>query len=265
MESFELAFSDTERAATSTLQSATDLVKLAKQLQKASKEGNIAAIKRVQNKFNADLDALRQAVANAVQSWPFQDAEEEQYLNSQYAAELRSMASKLGLEIHERDGRLISHPSMVRILPSDRAVRIDKKQISTIRPSHLAGLLLDNQKKRSRYQSGAFLESLYRVYSDIVREESPDRLMKAGGRVVPLDRIYRLLTSLPGSSREYDRTDFARDLYNLDSSELKKTRSGAIVSFHASTATRSTRGLFSFVGPDGQDVQYYGVRFTEST
>ncbi len=48
MDSFEQAFSDTERAATSTLQSAAGLVSLAKQLQKAAKEGNIAAIKRVQ-------------------------------------------------------------------------------------------------------------------------------------------------------------------------------------------------------------------------
>ena len=80
---------------------------------------------------------------------------------------------------------------------------------------------------------------------------------------MPLDRIYRLLTSLPGINREYDRTDFARDLYNLDSSGLRRTRSGASVSFPASTGTRRPRGLFSFVGPDGRDVEYYGVRFTE--
>ena len=67
MGSFEQAFSDTERAATSTLQSAAGLVSLAKQLQKAAKEGNIAAIKRVQNRFNTDLDALRQPMADAVE------------------------------------------------------------------------------------------------------------------------------------------------------------------------------------------------------
>ncbi len=264
MDTFEQAFSDTERAATSALQSAAGLGSLAKQLQKAAREGNIAAIRRAQNRINTDLDALRQEVANAVETWPFRDEDEEQYLNNQYAAELRRVASERGLEIHERDGRLISHPSMVRILPGERAVRIDKKKTSTIRPSHLVELLLVNQKKPGRYQSDSFLESLYIVYSDIVKEESSDRLVKGGARVVPLDRMYRLLTSLPGISREYDRTDFARDLYNLDSSDLKRTKSGATVSFHASTATRSARGIFYFVGPDGRDVQYYGVRFTET-
>ena len=68
---------------------------------------------------------------------------------------------------------------------------------------------------------------------------------------------------MPGSSRDYDRSDFARAVYNVDASGAKRTRSGATVSFPSSTGTRSSRGLFSFVGPDGQDVQYYGIRFTE--
>ncbi len=222
------------------------------------------SMRQTQNRFNTDLDALRQEVANAVETWPFRDEDEEQYLNNQYAAELRRVASERGLEIHERDGRLISHPSMVRILAGDRAVRIDRKKTSTIRPSYLAELLLVNQKKPGRYQSGAFLESLYNVYSDIVKEESSDRLVKGGGRVVPLDRMYRLLTSLPGINREYNHTDFARDLYDLDSSDLKRTKSGATVSFPASTGPFSPRGLFSFVDPDGRDVEYYGIRFTEA-
>ncbi len=264
MNSFEQAFSDTERAATTTRKSAEGLVSLAKQLQKAAKEGNISAIKRVQTRLNSDLDALRQEVANAVEIWPFREEDEEQYLNNQYSAELRHAASERGLSIQERDGRLISHPSIVRVIPSDRAVRIDKKKLSTIRPSHLAGVLLENQKKPARYQSARFLEALYTVYSDIVKEGSSDRMLEGGSRVVPLDRIYRLQTSLPGASREYDRTDFARDLYILDASGPKQTRNGATVDFPSSTGAKSSTGLFPFVGPDGQDVQYYGVRFTEA-
>ena len=175
MDSFEQAFSDTERAAISTQKSATALVTLAKQLQKAAKEGNIAEIKRLQNRFNAE--------------------------------------KKPGL---------------------------------------------------TQSQNRAFLESLYSVYSDIVREDNSGtgRMdFKGSGRVVPLDRIYRLSTSLPGISIEYDRTEFARRLYFLDSNGPKQTRRGAIVDFSSSTGTRSSKGLFSFVGPDGQDVTYYGIRF----
>ncbi len=265
MNRFEQAFSDTESIAEVTAKSATDLAKLAKELRKAAKEGNIAAIKRTQEKLNAARMALEQAVANAVQSWPFQDHEEEQYLRDGYSAELRRAASERGLEIHERDGRLICHPSIVRILPGARAVKIDKKQTKAIRPSHLLGLLYENQKKPGRYPVDRFLGALYARYLDIILEDSSSRLVKGvQERVVPLDRIYKQFTSLPGTTLEYATTDFARDIYRLETSGQTTTRSGASVSFPASTGTRSAKGLFTFVGPDGQDVQYYGVRFTEA-
>ena len=96
----------------------------------------------------------------------FRNRRRRKYLKTQYAAELRQTAQEKGLDIYERDGRLIAPPSMVRVLPGELAVRIDRKQTSTIRPSYLAELLLENQKKPVRYQSGAFLEAIYNVYSD---------------------------------------------------------------------------------------------------
>ncbi len=264
MDRLERAFRDTERVADATLKAATDLAKLAKQLQKAAKEGNITSIKRTQDRLNAQLGGLGKEVANAAGSWPFEDEEEEQYLKEGYASELRHAASEQGLEIHERDGRLISHPSIVRVLPGDRSVKIDRKKISTIRPSHLVGILIENQKKPAKYRSMPFLQALYRVYQELVTDESPDRLMKGGaGRVVRLDRVYKLFTSLPGSSRDYTPTDFARDIYLLETSGPAEPKAGVTASFPASTGTRGTRGVFAFIGPDGREVQYYSVRFTE--
>ena len=266
MGQFEQAFADAEEAAAGAVKSAASLGRLAKQLEKAAKEGNIAAIKREQAKFSTALEELNHAVEGAVSSWPFLEEEEQQYLRDGYSAELSEAASARGLSIHERDGRLIASPSIVRVLPSDRAVRIDRKQVSAIRPSTLVGLLLENQKKPGTYRSEVFLEALYKVYKvymELVREDSGGRLMKGTpGRVVPLSMVYTLFTSLPGSDREYTRTDFARDLYLLDTSGVTTTKSGAAVSFPASTGTRRAADLFTFVDSDGRDVQYYGIRFT---
>ena len=56
--------------------------------------------------------------------------------------------------------------------------------------------------------------------------------MKGGpGRVVPLARIYRLFTSMPGSGRDYTPMDFARDLYQLETSGVTKAKSGAYCLF----------------------------------
>ena len=263
MVDFEEGFRDAERAAATMLDSVGDLTKLARQLQKAAREGSIGGMKKVQERLDGALSSVSQATFNATQSWPFKDTDEEKYLSGSYADELRRVASERGLTIHEQDGRLVSHPSILRILPGDRAVRVDKKRVSTIRPSYLASLLLENQKKAGRYESARFLESLYNVYVDIVRDVSADLAGSGGfGTVVPLDRIYRLFTSLPGSNREYDRTDFARDVYLLDVNGPRSTRKGATVSFPSSTGARSAKGLFTFVGPDGRDVAYYGIRFS---
>ncbi len=264
MASFEQAFSEMERAAATTAKSAANLARLAKALEKAAKDGNIAAAKRAQASMDEAVSALRQEVANSVDSWPFGDDEEQQYLNEGYAQELRTVAGERGLEIYERDGRMIAHPSVVRVLPSARAVRIDGKQVSTIRPTRLTDILLDNQRKPPRFRADRFLESLHQVYSEVTREEGPSRMMAGRqGKVVELERVYRLFTSLPGSAREYDRTDFTRDLYLLDRDGPKATSKGLRVAFPASSGTRGNRGLFSFVGPDGQVVTYYGIQFSE--
>ena len=266
MTNFERAFDDTQRAAESAGKSAANVVSQARALTKASQRGNIAGIKRSQEKLDEALADLRQEVSNAISCWPFTDeAEEKRHLEEGYAEELRSAATENGLKMHERDGQLFAYPSIVRMLPAERAVRVGRKKVSDIRPSYLADLLLKNQNKSSGFSSARFLEALYFVYADIVKDPSSGLAQGGGGRVIPLARVYKLMTALPGSARDYDRTDFARDLYVLDSEGPHRTKTGITVSFPSSTGTRGRSGdLFSFVGPDGNPVKYYGIRFDEN-
>ena len=264
MVSLEQACSDTEGAAEAARKSASNVVSLARALAKAARTGNIASIRRCHEKLNEALEALQQEVSNAGSCWPFSDEEEQELFSGQFADTLKAAATAKGLKIHERDGLLISYPSIVRLLPAERAVRVDRKKVSTVRPSYLVDLLLANQKKSSGFSSQRFLESLYAVYADVVRGASSDLLPASGGRVVPLARIYKLMTALPGSARDYDRSDFARDLYILDSNGPRHTRNGATVSFPSSTgARRRSSDLFSFIGPNGDNAEYYGIRFSK--
>ena len=260
MSNFEHTFSETEDAAASTIKSASKLISQAKALQQAAKKGKISAIKNAQQKLKDALETLSGEVADAVQAWMFKEEEEEQYLGNQYVFELLEHAKTRNLKIYERSNQLIIPPSVVRILPDDRAVMVGKKKLYDLRPSYLADLLLQSQEKPVRYNSKAFLESLYNVYSCIASSDS-NQLEMRSGYVVPLEIIYKLMTSLPGSSRSYDRTDFARDLYLLDTEGPNSTRKGATVHFTTSTGARRGEGVFSFCGQDGQDVQYYGIRF----
>ena len=262
MPTFEQGFADAEKAADSVLNELTRFSNLARQLRKAAREGNIAAVRRSAERLQGGLNLVRQEVANAANAWPFTPDDEQRYLQEQYVGELMDEARKKNIQMYHRDGRLIAHPSVVRVMPGDRAVQINRRQYSTIRPGKIVADLekLQNSPPRSRPQP--FLESLYEAYLALSRSDTVDRL-KLGdvGQVIRLDRIYSLFTGLPGTKRDYSLLDFARDLYSLETSGIKAVRAGARVSFPASTGTRSSRGTISFVGPDGATVDYYGIQF----
>ena len=261
MDTFERAFSDTEKAADSTLNAVKGMEKLAKTLQKAAKEGNISAIKKACSNLKGTLGSLSQTVANALETWPFKDEEEEAYLGDHYTKELRHAAKEKGLTIHEKDGALIAYPSIVHILPGDRAVMIDRKKVAALRPSRLAEMLVQQQGKKSRFRADAFLKSLYEMYMLLAKTQS-SKLPGSHGPVVPLARIYEAFTSLPGAGREYSKIDFTRDIYLLETSGTLATKSGARVSFPSSTGTKRAKDIFQFVGPDGQTATYYGIQFS---
>ncbi|MCY4103264.1 MAG: hypothetical protein OXG55_08405 [bacterium] len=260
-DNLEQAFAEVEREATAALDCTKKLQSLLRQLHKSSREGNVAALKRAQGGLLDAATELTGAIAGAADSWPFGGEEDVEYLRQGYAAELRRVAAEHDLTIHEGDAQLICHPSTVRILPGERAVRIDRKKVSTIRPSHLVALLRENQKRPARSRPEPFLKALHDVYTELTPKPPRGAAAPAAGPVIPLERIYKLLVSLPGSRRDYTRTDFARDIYQLETAGVTATKSGARVSFPASTGTRGPKGLFTFVGPDGREVKYYAIRF----
>ena len=265
MTTFEQAFSDTERAADSALKSAGAVNRHARALMRAAKAGNIAAVKRAQADLKSAMIALSQEVDNANSVWPFQEDEEERYLQDGYADELIAAAQDVELSVYKQDAALISYPSVVRILPGDRAVRIDRRLERGIRPSHLAATLLKNQRRTGGFRPNQFLESLYNVYYVITRESESNKDMVGGsGRIIPLSLIYNMMTSGPRGRREYGRQDFALDVYAIETEGPRVTRRGYRVDFPSSTGTRRRASdLFEFIDPDGQRVTYYGVRFSE--
>ena len=263
MSTFEEGFAAAESAADSVLKAFGSVSALARQMRKAAQDGNIAAVRKTSERLQENLSLVRQEVANAKDAWPFTPEDEREYLQAQYGEELKAEAAKKGLQIFERDGRLIAHPSVVRIVAGEKVVEVNRRQSSAIRPSKVVGVLEDLQKKPPRTNPAQFLERLYGYYIRLSRPDTTDRLkLGEGGQVVRLDLIYHEATDLLGAGREYSLLDFARDLYNLEANEVRQVRTGARVSFPASTATRGARGTISFVGPDGETVVYYGIQFT---
>ncbi len=262
MDSLEGAFAETEAAADVAVKAASRVLSQARAMVKAAQTGNIAAIRRTGQNLDEAVGKLIEEAEEASESWTWDEEEERTYFETRFVAEFRAAADEKGLKLHERDGLLMCYPSILRVLAGDRAVRVDRKKVSTVRPSWLVDLLLKEQQKTANFQSARFLESLYAVYRDVTSEGQKDLV---SGRVVPLMRLYRLMTALPGAAREYGPGDFARDLYILDSEGPHRTKNGAEVSFPSSTGTKGRKSeIFNFVGPDGNSAEYYGILFSKN-
>lgn len=261
METFEEGFAAVETAAGTAAEAAAALAKAAKQLLKAAQDGNVGQVRRQSGRLTGLLSSVSEHVERSAASWPFTVESEYAYLEQRFGAELRGQADRIGLNVTPRDETLVCSPSIIRVNPADRAVMIDGRKRSAIRPSKLASDLLDLQRVGPRGNPQRFLEALYKAYR--ILASRGDSLIPSG-QVIALAKIYDLLTTLPGSSRQYSKTDFARDLYLLDSSDVTTTRSGdARVSFPHSTAARSGRGAFSFADRAGNLITYSGVQFLQ--
>ena len=258
MRGFEQAFADVEQAAEAARKAAARLASAANALKKAAQAGNVAAIRRPPERLGEAMEAARLEVERAAGSWPFSESEEADYLKEGYAAELQAVSAEKGLKLYERDGQLISPPSILRISPERRAVLLDRKRQSAIRPSYLAALLLRDKDKSSGFTSKQFLEALHAVYTKIT---ASGLMPKRSGNFVSLVPIYEMMTSLPGIRRNYDRMDFGRDLYMLDSRGPHRTTKGAEVSFSAAGGKHRPRDIFYFVDPNGVSIDYYGIHF----
>ena len=255
--SFERAFEDAERSAVAAAKAASTIVNAAKQMQRAAQEGDITKLKRAADRLTSATDAARQDVANARTAWPFAEVEEKQYLTDSYEAELLEEAARAGLTVHSRDSRLLAFPSIVQVLPSELAVKVDRKKLGGIRPSHLVKVLLANQKKKARYPAERFLEALHNAYKLIAARGG-------SGNTILLADVYQAFTLQPGAAADYDRSDFARDVFMLDRSGVTTTRAGARVRLSAAPGLRGrATNVFTFVAPDGEVVSYYGLQFTE--
>lgn len=186
------------------------------------------------------------------------DPDEQAYMASGgYVKELLAAAETRGVRIFEEEDRLLCYPSLLRVLPGDAAVEIDRVRERRIRPSVLVELLAKTQDQAPRFKAEAFLDSLRAGYELIVASEG-----KKDDAVIRLIDIWSVLTMLPGQRGQYSKQEFARDLYLLDQSGVTRTaRNSREVRWSASTGTKGS-GTLVTVARSGQRQHYWGVSFT---
>lgn len=250
----EDALERAESALESSGRSATALARELKRARAAAASGQVRELRRA---FAAAADLaqdLQQAVDDAARSY---DVDEVELLASgAYAKELLASAAEADVAMFEEDDRLLCYPSIVRVLPTDLALEIDRRRVRGLRPSVVVTALQRAQNAGPKFKSGPFLASLLAAYHHVVALQG-----KQPGAVVRLLDVYSVLTLLPGHTREYTKPEFTRDLYLLDQSGATAVgTTGQTLRWAASSGTRMA-GVLSTVAKSGQQQHYWGIAF----
>ncbi len=263
--SLKQALAKTEADATSTLKAAAAATSAVRRVQTAAKTGSLRDLRSSFDAAERALETLGEELAKARRGWDFD--EDAYFAGDAYTRELLQTARQMGVRIYEQDDRLYSYPSLVRVLPNERTVLIDKTRERRLRPTVLVAHLADLQKKPARFRPEVFLEALANAYTIVVDAKAGQRKddLIARGTAVSLLDVYNVLTLLPGQAREYSRQEFARDVYLLDQSGARTTRRGATVSFPASTGTKGRANVLRVIAQDGHEKTYFGIAFHGGT
>jgi hypothetical protein len=252
---FEAALSATEAQAAAALQSGAALIRELKRVKAGSAAGQTRELRRALGAAETLALQLAEAARSLRAGYDF---DEQAYLSSGgYAKELLATAAATGVDVFEEDERLLCYPSLVRILPEQAALEIDRKRERRLRPSVVVALLAAVQRRGPRFRPEPFLDSLRTAYELVVARDG-----KKPDAVVRLIDIWAVLTVLPGQGREYTKQEFARDLYLLDQSGLTTTsRTSRRLRWSASTGTKGA-GVLTTVTRGGQQRRYWGIAFS---
>lgn len=249
-QSFEEALATTQMDAERVLKMAGAVTKELKKAKTTAATGQVRDLRKALDAAVALSTELAEAARDARQAF---DLDEADYLTSgAYAKELLALAAERGVAMFEADERLLCYPSLVRLLPGDAALEIDRRRDKKLRPSVVVDALAAAQQRPPRFRAEPFLESVAAAYRLLAQD---------GTGVQRLQDVWETLTLLPGQARDYTKPEFARDLYLLDQSGVVVAKDGRALRWHASSGTRGA-GVLTTVAKTGQQQRYWGVSFT---
>lgn len=246
----EDALASVADAATGGIASTAELAKSLKHAKTAAATGKLAELEKAITQARQQIAIVAERISILESTWDF-DAQAH-FESGAYKRELLDAITRAELKPADRDGRILCYPSVLRIMPNDQTLEIDRKKERRVRPSFVAAELKKHRGKKTGIKPERLVNILYTAYDVLVAGQK-------GTRVVRVLDIYALLTQLP-QAREYSRQEFARDLLLLDMSDVRSTNAGKRIELYADTGARNT-SVLSAVTPDGDVRLYSGVEF----
>jgi hypothetical protein len=239
---------------------AANLLKAARRLRRAAKEGMIASLPVALAAAKAEADRTGEPLAKAAATLDYDVA--DAFASGAWLDELAAAAKAAGVVLVRRDGRVTAYPVALRLDARAQGVRIGRKLEKRIRPSFVAAQLKALQQRPERFNARQFLDRLFALYESKARAEDPAwRPTRLGqSPLVSLAELHDLLTLLPAASVDYPSEEFVADLLRLDRQPDAKDSRGRRFELAGSTGRKGGKRLTVF-DETGDQHDYYAIRF----
>jgi len=236
------------------------LLKAARRLRRAAREGNVASLPAAVAAAQADAARTGEPFAKAAAVLDYDVA--EAFANGAWLDELAAAAKAAGVVLVRRDGRVTAYPVALRLDGRAQGVRVGRRLERRIRPSFLAAQLKALQQRPERFNARQFLDRLFLLYDSKARAEDPAwRPTRPGqGPLVALAELHDQMTVLPAAAADYPQEEFTSDLLRLDRQPDATGSQGHRFELGGSTGRKGGKRLTLF-DETGEQHDYYAIRF----
>lgn len=149
----EAALAATEERVDAALGAVAAVTRELRKAKTGAARGQVRDLRRALGAAAGRIEEAARATGEATESFDFD--EREHLAAGGFVKELLAQASARGVRMFEADGQLLCYPSLVKVLPSDAAVEVDRRRERRLRPSVLVALLGDAQAAAATVPPGA--------------------------------------------------------------------------------------------------------------
>lgn len=188
--------------------------KYVKQSIKNTESGNLAEMKKAVQQLAEASQRLQEQSARLGESLSNFDTK-EYFVSGDFTRQLLEACEKAGIDVKGEKGVYEMFPYKIRIIGDEEhpeEVWMNRKKLPSYRPAFVAATVKEGQQKlyRANFNEESFMSELAEAY-DMTCLKSGARI----GSSQTLTKIYKTLTPMARSRKEYDMQAFAFDLARL--------------------------------------------------
>ena len=225
------------------------VTRLKKKIDKNAASGNLTEMKKDLDQLLAASDLLKTRAEQYSETVNAFDTR-EYFASGDFTKQLLEACADRSIDVKGDKGVYEMFPYKVRVYGDDEhaeEVWINRKKIASFRPAAVADAVKQGQDKlyKARFNETAFMDELADAYDTTCLKNG-----LRNGSTVALTKIYKTLTPMARSRKEYDNQAFAFDLARLYEMgpEFWVDKSGRSFSFGTSRDGKSGIRVLSRTG-----------------